>query len=40
MEKENKDIIVIGASAGGVSVLQDLVKSLPEGFPASIFIVL
>lgn len=40
MEKENKDIIVIGASAGGVSVLQDLVKSLPEGFPASIFIVM
>lgn len=35
-----RDIIVVGASAGGVSALEELVKSLPEDFPASIFIVM
>ncbi|MDQ2714821.1 MAG: chemotaxis protein CheB [Chloroflexota bacterium] len=34
------DIIVIGASAGGVEALMELVKSLPRSLPASIFIVL
>jgi two-component system chemotaxis response regulator CheB len=34
------DIIVVGASAGGVSALIELVKSLPADFQASIFIVL
>jgi two-component system chemotaxis response regulator CheB len=34
------DIIVIGASAGGVEALMQLVKELPPHFPASIFIVL
>jgi two-component system chemotaxis response regulator CheB len=34
------DIIVIGASAGGVEVLKQLVKELPEDLPASLFIVL
>nr|MBA2286884.1 chemotaxis protein CheB [Ktedonobacteraceae bacterium] len=34
------DIIVIGASAGGVEALAELVKSLPRSLPASIFIVL
>lgn len=33
------DIIVIGASAGGVDVLAQLARHLPAGFPASIFIV-
>lgn len=35
-----RDIVVIGASAGGVSALEQLIGSLPEDFPASIFIVL
>lgn len=35
-----RDIIVIGASAGGVETLRELVKTLPVGLPASIFIVL
>lgn len=36
----NRDIVVIGASAGGITALRDLVKSLPEKFSASIFVVL
>ena len=35
-----RDIIVIGASAGGVSALEQLVRSLPKDFPASVFIVM
>ncbi|MBD2006250.1 MULTISPECIES: chemotaxis protein CheB [Cyanophyceae] len=34
------DIIVIGASAGGVEALSKLVKALPTDLPAAIFIVL
>lgn len=34
-----RDIIVIGASAGGVEVLGNLARAMPRGFPASIFIV-
>lgn len=34
------DIIVIGASAGGVEALTNLVRDLPASVPASIFIVL
>ena len=34
-----RDIIVIGASAGGVEALTQLVRALPRGFPASLFIV-
>jgi len=34
------DIIVIGASAGGVQALSQLVRDLPSEIPASIFIVL
>lgn len=33
------DIIVIGASAGGIQALQELVGGLPKDFPASLFIV-
>ncbi len=34
------DIVVIGASAGGVEALSKLVHRLPAGLPASIFVVL
>jgi two-component system chemotaxis response regulator CheB len=34
------DIIVIGASSGGVEVLTSLVRRLPENLPAAIFVVL
>jgi two-component system chemotaxis response regulator CheB len=34
------DIVVIGASSGGVEVLSRLVAGLPETFPAAVFIVL
>ena len=37
--KFHRDIIVIGASAGGVAALLELVKSLPPDFPAPIFVV-
>jgi two-component system, chemotaxis family, protein-glutamate methylesterase/glutaminase len=37
---QGHDIIVIGASAGGVETLKQLVKELPQDLPASIFIVL
>jgi two-component system, chemotaxis family, protein-glutamate methylesterase/glutaminase len=35
-----KDIIVIGASAGGIEALRVLVAGLPEDLPASVFVVL
>ncbi|MBV8518980.1 MAG: chemotaxis protein CheB [Acidobacteria bacterium] len=35
-----KDIIVIGASAGGIEALRSVFGSLPADFPASIFVVL
>lgn len=35
----NRDIVVIGASAGGLEVLKTLVKQLPPDFPAALFIV-
>jgi two-component system chemotaxis response regulator CheB len=34
-----RDIIVIGASAGGVDALMRLARHLPQGFPASLFVV-
>lgn len=36
----NRDIIVIGASAGGVQALSALVAALPRDLPAAVFIVL
>ncbi len=35
----NRDVIAIGASAGGVELLLDLVPRLPADLPASVFIV-
>jgi two-component system chemotaxis response regulator CheB len=35
----NKDIVVIGASAGGMEALQKVVASLPAELPASVFVV-
>ena len=37
--KQHRDIVVIGASAGGVSALLGLAKMLPADFPAPIFVV-
>ena len=34
-----RDVVVIGASSGGVTALLELVKTLPADFPASIFVV-
>lgn len=39
-ESLNHDIIVIGASTGGVEALQDLMRGLPADLPAAVFIVL
>src|SRR5262245_41691738 len=33
----NRDIIVVGGSAGGVEALSTLASALPAGFPAAIF---
>ena len=38
--KPFRDIVVIGASTGGVAALMDLVKALPADFPAPIFVVI
>lgn len=35
-----RDIIVIGASAGGLAVLCELVSGLPAGFPAALFVII
>ncbi|MBO2011291.1 chemotaxis protein CheB [Hymenobacter negativus] len=38
-QSHHRDIVVIGASAGGVTALLDLVAALPHDFPAPILIV-
>jgi two-component system, chemotaxis family, protein-glutamate methylesterase/glutaminase len=38
--KPLRDIVVIGASTGGVAALMELVQSLPADFPAPLFVVL
>lgn len=37
---KTRDIIVVGASAGGVIALKDLVRTLPKDFKGSLFVVL
>jgi two-component system, chemotaxis family, protein-glutamate methylesterase/glutaminase len=37
---KSRDIIVIGASAGGLQALLEIVGALPQGFSASIFVVM
>jgi two-component system, chemotaxis family, protein-glutamate methylesterase/glutaminase len=39
-EPPGRDIVVVGASAGGVEALRTLVARLPEDFPAAMFVVL
>lgn len=40
MAQTKRDLVVVGASAGGVQALQRLVAALPKDFPAAILIVL
>jgi two-component system, chemotaxis family, protein-glutamate methylesterase/glutaminase len=35
----NRDIVVVGASAGGTEALTELVRGLPPDFPAALFVV-
>ncbi|HET6909568.1 MAG TPA: chemotaxis protein CheB [Mycobacteriales bacterium] len=36
----NRDLVVVGASAGGVEALRDLVRDLPADLPAAVLVVL
>src|SRR5262245_61050072 len=40
MAMPDRDIFVVGASAGGVAALQRLAAGLPEDFPGTLFVVL
>jgi len=37
---DHPDIVVIGASAGGVAALRTVLGGLPKGFPATVFVVM
>src|SRR5215471_15115512 len=36
---DHRDIVTIGASAGGIAALQQLVRQLPPDFPAAVLVV-
>lgn len=36
----NRDVIVVGGSAGGLEVVREIVRGLPAGLPAAVFVVL
>jgi two-component system chemotaxis response regulator CheB len=40
LQESYHDIIMIGASAGGIPPMLELLKALPAGLPASLFVVL
>ena len=40
VEPRNRDIVVIGGSAGAIPAVIQIVKALPAGFPAAVFVVI
>ena len=37
---KNRDIVVVGASVGGVPALEEVLRRLPKDLPAAVFVVL
>jgi two-component system chemotaxis response regulator CheB len=37
---QTRDIVVIGASAGGLDAASSVIRGLPQDFPAAVFVVL